>query len=269
MRSTVLVFLFSLFAISGFGQQQKWSPLSQIAVEGLDLVSLDIRGNIFYSDTDGNVFKLDDSEQVVNHYSPVLQGRLSQLDAFSTVVLFLFSADLQQVTLLDSHLSPVQTISFQDEAIGIVKAAALGNNHIFWLFDEVDLSLKKYDYRRGEILQVQPLAPLLGGDEIEVVEILERQNLVLMNIKDRGVYVFDNQANLIKKHDLRLNQPLAVYNGHIYFVQNNHIHRMDIYSGEESVLKLPNLLANSVAVSAHRLLFYSHRSLFILPMQAF
>src|SRR5690606_32698951 len=124
------------------------------------------------------VFKVDDLGKVVNQYSPMSQGRLYQLDASFTMLLFLFSADFQQVILLDSHLAQLHHISFQDEGIGLVRAAALGNNNIFWLFDEVDLSLKKYDYRRGEILQVQPLSTLLGGDKTEVIDIQENHNLV-------------------------------------------------------------------------------------------
>jgi hypothetical protein len=265
MKRGIQAYFLLLVMFQGYGQQLGEAPFLRIDVEDVDLVSFDNRGNIFYSDTKGNVSKLNDSGKVVNQYSPIFQGRLHQFDASFTMLLFMFSADLQQVILLDSHLAPLHSISFQDEGIGMVKAAALGNNNIIWLFDEVDLSLKKYDYRRGEILQVQPLIPLLGGDRIQVIDIKERQNLVFITIKDRGLWIFDNQANLIKKHDIQLHQPLAVVNDHIFFVKDKQIHRLNIYSGEEEVLQLPRLSGDKVAVGAQHMAIYSADTLFILP----
>lgn len=262
-------FLLLVAISSGYCQQQTWSSPPSIAVEDLDQVSLDNYGRIFYADTKGNVFKMDRSGGMVSQYSPPIQGRLTQLDAFSTTVLFLFSADLQQVTLLDHHLAPIQYISFHNDAIGLVKAAALGNNHVFWLFDEMDLSLKKYDYRRGIILQVQPLFPLMGGDRIEVVEIMERDNLVLLNLKDRGLLVFDNQGNFVKRHEVELTQPLAVYNGQVYYFRGSNLFRLNIHSGEESVHKIPYLSGDGLAVSAQLMLIYSATSLVPLPMPVF
>lgn len=267
MRVAAWFALLLLVAISsGYCQQHTWSPLPSMAVDDLDRVSLDNYGRIFYADTKGNVFKIDRSGEIISQYSPPIQGRLTQLDAFSTLVLFLFSADLQQATLLDHHLAPIQHISFHNDAIGLVKAAALGNNHVFWLFDEMDLSLKKYDYRRGHILQVQPLFPVIGGDRIEVVEILERDNLVLLNVKDRGLWVFDNQGNFIKRHEVELTQPLAVYNGQAYYLKGSDLFRLNIHSGEERVYMIPDLSGDGLAVSAELMLIYSSKSLFPFRM---
>lgn len=266
MKHLIWVYILSFLFLQAHGQQRKESSQTTVSVEDLDLVSLDNRGNIFYSDTQGNIFKLDASGNIANHYSPPFQGRLDQLDASATMVLFLFSADLQQVTLLDSHLAPIQQISFEKETVGMVTAAAMGNGNIFWLFDEADLTLKKFDYRGGDIVQVQPLAPLLGGEQIQVTEIQESQNMVFVNVKDRGMYVFDNHANLIKKHDILLYQPLMVFQEHVYFTKEGNIYRLNIYSGEETMLKLPGANGAGVAVSPQRMVIYSSDVLSILPM---
>ena len=269
MKRLTCACLLSILAVQVYAQQLGSAPHSKIAAEDVDLVSLDNRGNVFYSDTKGNVFKLNDSGEIVNQYSPLSQGRLHQFDASFTMLLFLFSADLQQVVLLDSHLAPLHYISFQDEGIGIVRAAALGNNHTLWLFDEADLSLKKYDYRRREVLQVQPLGSLLGGDQIQIIDIQERQNLVFINIKERGLFVFDNQANLIKKHQVHLRENLAVLNDHVYFMADGHIHQLNIYSEERRMLPLLDVLGDKVAISPQRMVVYSTCSLFFLPAPIF
>lgn len=265
MKTKVLVCFLCLISLLGHGQQLLTLPFKTIKVEGLDRLSVDNRDNIFYSDIQGNVFKLDLSGEIINQYSPTLQGRLSQLDAFSTMILFLFSVDLQQVTLLDSHLSPLQQISVQDEAVGFAKAAALGNNHVFWLFDEGDWSLKKYDYRRSETLQSQPLLPLVGNHAIEVTEILEKGNMVLVHLKDHGLWLFDNQANLIKKYAISFDHPIAVYDDQVYFLKDEHLRRLDLFSGVESSVGIPEVPGHGVAVSSQYFLIYSDDTLYLFP----
>src|SRR5690606_25369070 len=145
----------------------------------------------------GNVFMINRAGSLENQYSPVIQTKLLQLEAFWTVNIFMFSADQQQCTLLDLNLNPISAFDIQHESIGIVKAATMGNNNIFWFFDEVDLSILQYDYHRNQILQDQPLAMVLSMEKIEVLEMKERQNLIFMNIKNHGLYIFDNQGNFI------------------------------------------------------------------------
>lgn len=266
MKAITLAFLLFSINLLGYSQHLDGVQVKSLKVEGLDRISVDNRGHIIYSDIKGNIFKLDASGEIVNRYSSSLQGRLNQLDAFSTTIVFLFSSDLQQVTLLDSHLAPLQSISVQDDGIGYAKAAALGNNHVFWIFDEVDWSLKKYDYRRGEILQVQPLIPLVGDEDIDVTEILERGNLVLVHLRDHGLLVFDNQGNFLKRHAVTFNHPLAVYDDQVFFFKDAHVYRFNIFSGEKRMIKIPKLSGNGVAVSARHLLLYSAQTLFLLPL---
>src|SRR5690606_31288319 len=124
---------------------------------------------------------------------------------------------------------------------------------VFWLFDEGDWSLKKYDYRRSETLQSQPLLPLVGNHAIEVTEILEKGNMVLVHLKDHGLWLFDNQANLIKKHAISFDHPIAVYDDQVYFLKDEHLRRLDLFSGVESSVRISDF---SVYVVVIRFLYY-------------
>src|SRR5690606_33421913 len=163
-----------LCLVEAKAQRTDWHLLATIPVVGLDQISLDNKGNIFYSDKTGNVVKLDSKGMKVGEYSPVFQSKLDQLEAFHTLNIFLFSADLQQFVLLDVYLSPLATVSLQHEKTGIVRAATMGGDHVVWMIDEAHLSLVKYDYRRNVVLQDQPLSLTLGQVEFGVVDIIER-----------------------------------------------------------------------------------------------
>lgn len=265
MRVLCLFFIMLIPFEGVYSQQTEWSPLYRMAVGDLDLISLDNQGNVFYADRLGNVFKVDPTGQISSRYSPRFQGRLTQLDASSTTVLFLFSVDLQQIVLLDRHLVPIQNISFQEESLGIIKAAALGNDHAIWLIDEGDLSLKKYNYRINEVTQVQSMATLIGGNKIEVIGMVEKENVLFMLVKDRGLFVLDNQGNVVKSYNILFHKhSWSVYSGKLYFDKEGQIFAMNIYSGEECKIALPEFPASRIAVSSQRVALASTDSLYIL-----
>jgi hypothetical protein len=252
-----------------YAQDEDWSLIASIQVENLDLLSVDNRGNIFFSDESGNVEKLGPNGEMLGRYSPILQARLDQLEAFHTVNIFLFSFDLQQFVILDVFLNPISSFDLRDEGVGIVKAATLGNNNILWLFDEVDLSLIQYDYRRSLVLQKQPLSLILGSNKMEVVELIERQNMIFMNVKDKGIIIFDNQGNLIKELDIQVDQKLNIYGNSIYFINKGMIQYVNIFSEEKREYKLPDASYRNLKITSERVLFYSSTSIDIYDQPGF
>src|SRR5690554_7795989 len=133
---------FLLFEIKG--QELHWRHVVTVDVEGLDQISLDNRGSLLYSDKGGNVFKLTGKGELENYYSPSFQGKLNQLEAFWPSYIFLFSPDLQQITLLDVFLSPITIFSIRNDHIDRIGTATLGSKQVVWIFDEIGRSLIQY-----------------------------------------------------------------------------------------------------------------------------
>lgn len=269
IRIEILLGLLIICLFEGKAQNLEWKRSVSIEVEGLDQISLDNRENIFYADKGGNVVKLNKLGIVTNQYSPPLQSKLSQLEAYWTVNIFMFSADLQQFILLDVFLNPISTFSIQNENINIVKAATLGTNTILWLFDEVDLSLIQYDFKRNIVLQDQPLSLVLGVEKMEVLEILERHNLIFMNIKNQGVFIFDNHGNFLKKLEHHFTQKLNLFNESIFYIQEGLIHQVQIYSGKKNIYRSPDFSYNKIVVSENKVIFYSSTFIHIYAQPGF
>jgi hypothetical protein len=180
-------------------QNQFGNPVAEIQLEYLDLASFDTKDQLFISSTSGDIYQFDRSGKGINLYSPERQGRLNQLEAAWTVNIFSFSSDLQEYRILDRFLNPLAENGFLLADINLAKAASLGNNNIVWVWDESDLSLKSLDYIRNTIVQSQPLNLILNSDDLEVLEIREFKNRLFMNIPNAGIFIFDNQGNLIQK----------------------------------------------------------------------
>src|SRR5690554_5649165 len=107
-------------------QDLPWIPLYTVKVEDLDQISMDNREAVFYADKSGNIFKINEQSILESQYSPRLQTKPKQLEAFWTLNIFLFSAQNQRCTLLDVHLSVISEHNIQHEEIGIVRAATMG-----------------------------------------------------------------------------------------------------------------------------------------------
>lgn len=217
------IFFFFLAASPLLAQEKKvfGDPISEIKVEYLDLISLDTQDHIFISNTSGDIYQFSPNGKEINLFSPPNQGRLNQLEASWSVNIFSFSTDLQQYRILDRFLNPLSESNFAVYETLLAKAATLGNNNIIWVWDESDLSLKTIDYLRNITVQVQPLPLILRESSLEVTEIREYKNRLFMTIPDAGVFIFDNQGNLIKKINLKNRERLSFFKDFLIWVQND------------------------------------------------
>lgn len=262
-RVGLVLFLTGWLLFEAMGQELQWTHVITVEVEGLDQTSLDNRGNLFFSDKGGNVFKLTGKGELENSYSPSFQGKLHQLEAFWPSYIFLFSSDLQKITLLDVFLSPIARFSIHHDQIGRIGTATLGSRQVVWILDEIGWSLIQYDYLKNEILQKQPLHHLLGREDSEVKELLERQNLVFMNVKEQGVLIFDNQGSFIKKLAIDLEQELNINKDHLYYIEAGNIHQVNFITGETRVLNCPERFHDNILVGANKVIFYTDSSITI------
>ncbi|SEI76797.1 hypothetical protein SAMN05192553_101195 [Cyclobacterium xiamenense] len=241
--SSLLFFSFLLAALPGLAQDiqlsgERW----QLDLSEASRISVDRNGAIFVSDRSGYLRQFDAGGDSLNIYAPAISTELNQLEAYWTVNLFLFSAGQQVIEILDRFLNPLSRNSMADLGFGgYISQATLGNNHGLWLYDETDLSLKKIDFSTGQLLQEQPLNILLPNSSLQVLQLLERKNILFLQIVDEGMYLFDNQANLIKKLPLAGSIPAFVDNEHTYHLETQRLVRTNFLNGDRSSLALPAL----------------------------
>lgn len=229
-----LALLLLLFPILCWGQVTVdfGKPLSEIPIRDLDLISIDTKDQIFVSNTQGDIFQYNGKGEQLNLFSPTRQGRLHQLEAAWTVNIFSFSSDLQEYRILDRFMNLLSEKGFFQTGVQLAKAATLGNNNIIWVWDESDLNLKILDYRRNLITQSQPLNLILNLENLNVLEIREFKNRLFMNVKNEGVFLFDNQGNFLKKINLHTTQRLSFFKEHLLWLENEKIKAISLQNQE-------------------------------------
>ncbi|WP_215222875.1 hypothetical protein [Echinicola shivajiensis] len=254
-----LVFTLAVFlkSLSSYGQEMMWEPIFTLREKEISLVDIDNDGKILIADQRGNLDQYNQSGDAINHYSPEFQGTLSQVEAGRTLNIFTFSYDLQKFEILNRFISPLFSGRLNNLEFGNIRAASLGNNQKIWLYDETNFSLIQYDYRRNEVLQQQSLNLIFEDSNFTIIELTEYQNTLFMNVKDKGIFLFDNQANYIGKLNLITKQKLSFSGNCIFSTSKNQLIQTDYLSGKEKRFNFPT---PNMKVSVHRDLFIFYNS---------
>lgn len=233
MKPTLLL-LFSLISFLSFSQEVQIldKPIAEINLKNIDLVSLDTKDQVFTSNMAGDIYLYSAEGKQLNLFSPARQGRLNQLEAAWTVNIFSFSSDLQEYRVLDRFLNPLTESGFLLVDVHLAKAATFGNNNVIWVWDESDLSLKSLDYLRNLVIQSQPLNLILNSENLEVAEIREFKNRVFVNMPESGIFIFDNQGNLLEKLNVKTTQRLSFYKEHLLWFEQSNLMSVSLSTGE-------------------------------------
>lgn len=222
-KLALTLIFFILWVVESMSQKLLENALAEIEINGLDQVSMDNRDQIFISSRQGDLYLYDSKGNRLNYFSPPRQGRINQLEAAWTVNIFTFSEDLQEYRVLDRFLNPIAEHNFFDASINLAKAATFGNNNIVWVWDESDLSLKRMDYLRNLVLDAQPLPLLTDSKNLNILEMREFKNRLFVLVPEEGVFVFDNQGNLIRQINLKQVPNLCLYKDYLLWIENNHL----------------------------------------------
>lgn len=252
-----LFILLTFFCLKAFSQEHLVNePIWQLEVEGIDKIDVDGRGNIFFSTQNGHLKQYNESGDSINFYAPSFSTSISRLDAHWTVSIFLFYESQQRYEILDRFLNPLTNQSMADLGLtGLFSHATPGNNHSLWVYDETDLRLKKINYNNQQVLQEQALNVLIPESSLQLMQMVERKNLLFVRVSNEGVYIFDNQANYIKAIPITNNAPVFIENESIYFIKKNQLLKKNFISGNTTMLSLPeNYRYTGLAVTNTRLL---------------
>ncbi|EJF10805.1 MULTISPECIES: hypothetical protein [Pontibacter] len=242
--SATLYLLLAVLAIPVLAQQPDSSVMlnfsHSLAISSPATVSVDRNGSVYLMDTGRSLFMLDSTGKPVNTFSPPSRGRITAVEAWNPMKVFLFYEDRQELMLLDRFMRPIANTRLTDLGyMGNVQAATLTSDDSFWLFNESDFTLSKLDLRYQKPIIETPLDLILDKARFDVRFIREYQNMVYLLDYNGGVYVFDNLGNYKKKLPFTGVSYIAFKGNELYFVKDKALHFFDLYKMQERMLSLP------------------------------
>jgi streptogramin lyase len=251
------------------GLAQRMTLLKQVTLKQPVSISTDRYGHIFTGDQQGNVHKYDSTGKLLQVFSPPQTGRVSLIEAWPTMQVFLFYRDLQAYTYLSRFLTSNKQIThFNTSAIGFARLATVASDERIWVFDDTDFSLKKIDPFNQQVVVDVPLSLILPSAEYNINYIREYQNMLYVNDANAGVLVFDNFGNYKKKLPFSGLSYLGFRENELYYVNKSGIHFFDLYTLSQRSVALPvNIIADYVLIFSSQIALFSRNSLYIYQLK--
>lgn len=224
-------------------------------------VSIDRTNHIYLGGNKGNIYKFDDSGELLLSFSPQKQGNIKNVEAWSTLNTFVFYEGLQEFSFLDRFLTLITTQKFDREVYA--RLATISSDNNLWVFDDQDYSLKKINLNYFEADILTPLNNIVSGD-FQGKHLREYQNFVFLSDAAQGIYVFDNFGNFIKKLPFESISYFNFSKNELYFLTGSTLTFYDIYSAETRFIELPTPTEKSydfALIAENRLFMISGSSL--------
>ena len=266
LTKTILSWFWTVIFISTVhGQQNELAKLWEVSIPATDKITTDNKGNIFVTDKQGYLFQFNAKGASLNHLSTSLSAPVTRLDAFRTVNIFLFSASLQRFEILDRFLNPITKKSMEEIGVlGWVSQATPGNNNSLWIYDETDLNLKKINLTNNELLQAQAINILTQKNNLEIIQLIERNNLLFLQLANDGIYIFDNQANFIEKIAILGNNAVVIDGEFIYSLFQDQLKKTNFLTKETEFITFPQREAsNRLALSHQQIIIANDKGIVI------
>ena len=262
------VFSLTLLSIPIFycATSQDWSLISEQKLEfKVEVCSIDRFGNIYLSDSRGNIRKLDPLGNIMAQFAPPQYGELSVLESWATLRIFLFYDDLQQYGFLDRFLNPAEFLAIPPNLFGLIILAAPSSDNQLWLLDSRPLNLYKFDINFNSITLSQPLYQLSDTSEVKPYHLIEYQNRVYLGDGDSGILVFDNLGNYLQTLPKPGAERFYPWRETLYHLSQNKLRLLSIYDKNEQVIELPDpeTAYRHVLISEDKVVLLSDEKMFI------
>ncbi len=207
------------------------------------LLTTDFMKNAYVVTKNNQVMKYDSTGTLVARFSDSKFGQISHVDATAPFNVLIFFKDQARVVTTDMRLNVKRSYKLSSVGINEVSAACMSHDNYMWIFDQADNKLKKITDSYEIIHESLSIVELLGM-EITPSYMVERGNMIYMNVPDLGVMVFDMfgtyytsiSNSTFFKEDIGQFQ---VVNNKIVYFHEGYVHIYDAFTREPESIPIP------------------------------
>ncbi|MCS6822237.1 MAG: hypothetical protein NZ551_10255 [Microscillaceae bacterium] len=236
----LLCSFFMLSNLSLFAQEPIWYLSHRIPIATPTAVSVNKQNHILVADNRYNLTQYDTSGKVILQFSMPQMAEAQLIEAWQTVRTVVFYQDLQEIFLFDRFLNLKTSYKFLPSSqIGFVSIATISPTGEFWIMDNTDFRLKKYNPDFKEINLFISLDFLLANASYKISFLREYQNLLFVTDTETGIWIFDNLGNFKQKLAYPNVKFIGVWREEIYFLQKNQLVFYHLYQQTTRTVSLP------------------------------
>ena len=219
--------------------------------------------NIYAVTDDFKIVKYDSSGQLLHTYANKSLGQPTSLDVSNPMKLMLYYKDFSTIVWLDNTLSEIAETNLAPIEIIQSPVACLSADGNFWVYDEVDQRLKKFDtqlhlVKDGAALQNfsdQPLQP---------IQMKEEDQQLYVSDTSQGIFVFDQYGSFSNKILIKKASDFQVENNQLFYLKENKVQSYNFKTLETFSVTLPDE-AKQVRLEAHFIYLLQKNQIAVYP----
>lgn len=199
--------------------------------------AVDRRGDFYLASASGTLSKYDSGGNEVVNWSPSRLGRITLIDAWNPLKVFVFYREFQSAVILDRFLRPTAQYDLADASIGFVRLACPSQDNSFWLVDDSYNGLLKYDPLEQQVSSRIPFNASIPVDG-NIVFMREYQNVLFVLLSTGTVLHFDNLGS----YQSSMASPVRGWAGfdknRIYGLATGGLWTANLYDSSSEIIKL-------------------------------
>lgn len=212
--------------------------LSNSLVGEYQSVEVDEQGDIYLINLEKQLVKLNpqlDTLYIFNEKSAEVEFVAPQ----NALKVLTFNKSLNTIQFLDKTLSPsVEELNLDDVGVPLVEAIGMSKDNNFWLFDQYNQSLKKFD-TKSNLISSSGNVMNLTGDNWTPIRLKEVGNKVFLNDSIKGILEFDFFGSYVGKIDIQIKSNFYFKENAVWFLRSDSLIAHDLLLHEESKFYLP------------------------------
>ena len=241
-----LLALFLFLNLSCFAQEKK---IATLTFDALYHSGINPAGEL-YAASSNKLMRFDKEGQLMKELSISSTASITQFDAWHLTQLVLYYRETQRVEIYNPELE-IRNSFVIDSVFAIEPEwiAASFDQKNFWIFDGADGSIKKVNYKTGEVLLDEVVTAFTSPSE-KILSMREYQRFLFIQTTSK-LYIF----NAMGKHIRTLNatqQAFDFFGEEITLLQGNNLHFSSLFTKDERTKSVPGLF-DKVWLSDERL----------------
>jgi hypothetical protein len=195
-----------------------------------------------------NGYVVNDRNQIVKYdsdgtrfadYDVKSLGQIGTVDPRNPMKILVLFPEFMTLVTLDNRLGETTRMNLTDHGFNRVTTVTRSFDDHFWVFDEIELKLKKVN-EAGQVVIESDLFPTLRDEkDFQPNFILERNNLVFVNDPKIGIMVFDVFATYNKTIPLKGLSEFQVSNDILSYVDGTDIVKYHLKTFQEFRINVP------------------------------
>ncbi len=241
----VNILIYILLSISfANAQVSTFNLISTINVDAKE-IQTDRMGNLYIISKTNQLYKYSSSGKLLSTLNYNYSGNITSLDVSNTLEIYVFYRELNSIVFLDNNLAFRGDINLSNFGIGQASSIARSYDNGIWVFDVVDLQVKKLGKDGVISLQSNNVRQFTQAKSIMPTFMFDNNDRLYVNDSTLGILVFDVFTNYIKTIPIKGIVDFKILGDDLYFSKNQVLYGYKLKGLLQKSVQLPDNISFS------------------------